>query len=447
MRKRILTLIILIIGLSAVALYNCTPAEAAEDLVIVGPGGHAQLDEAVAAVNDGGSIEVKAGQYTVSHLSINKNLTIYSTEGAILIPAADTASSGASASWIRVESGCQVELNGLTLDGSGKKIYNALYGAGTLLVYNCTFNGFTYPLNKGRAIVLIGDNSVVDGCSFTQIGRTGMYLYSSQNILLQNNTYTGKGIGNYLDYGIEATGGAQVTIRSNTINGCRGLLTSTGTYSAAILISTENTSIPSSALVENNVIRENLYGVLIGAMGNDNSQVQMTNNIIADNQSSAVFSYSREISAENNYWGVNGPVLQGANALPDWLDICPWAADTTDENGDGVFDQLAYLLNLQWTTGGTELELTGVEPGSTCSLSFSVRLDETAPETGVSYILEWTATDPNTFDGLTVNDAPLQNNVYTITDTLQPGEQITYDVNVTVNTPGTYTVSLYGVRL
>lgn len=437
---RIMALItIIIVGISK-------PVEA-EDSVMVGPDGYSQLQEAVEAVSAGGTILIQTGQYQIPRLVIDKSLTIRGAEGVTLLAAEDTTDSGTNSGWIRVESGSQAKFENLCLDGNGKNISKALYGLGTLLVKNCSFTNIKYPLNKGRAIVLIGDNSVVDGCSFSKIGRAGIYLFSSQNVLLQNNTYTGKGVGNYLDYGIEAAGGAQVTIRSNTIRGCGGLLTSTGTYSAAILISTEDTSFASSAVIENNVIRDNLDGVLIGVTGNDNSQVQMRNNIIADNQAQAVLSYSPEISAENNYWGANGPTVQGANAVPDWLDTCPWAVDTTDENSDGVFDQLAYLIDLQWADGGTELQLTGVEPGSTCSLSFGAHLNQTAPKTSLSYVLEWSAPDPNTLEGLTVNGTPLQNNVCTITDTLQPGQQITYDINVIINTPGTYTVSLYAIRL
>lgn len=420
------------------------PARAAANLVIVGPDGYSQLQDAITDVNEGGTILMRAGQYSVPHLSINRSITICSSEGAVLLPAADTATSGDTASWIRVESGCQVEFNGLTLNGSGKKIYNALYGAGTLSVRNCTFTGIQYAPNKGRAIVLTVDNPLVEGCTFSHIGRSGIYVYASRNALLTNNYYTGKGMGNWLDYGIEIAGGAQAVLQANTITACTGHVSPA--YSAAILISSDNIAAPTTVSIEGrNTISNNLYGIQIGTLANDCSQVQITNNIITENDSSSVFSTSTAITAENNYWGLTGPGIKGANAVPNWLDTCPWAVDMADVNGDGLFDQLAYPLELQWPGGVTDLQITGLEPGAICRLSFTAYLNESAQKTNVTYILEWTAADPNTLTGITVNGISLQDNIATIADTLQPGQQTTYQINAEITTPGTYTIFLYAV--
>jgi hypothetical protein len=432
--------------ITIIAVCHPSPVQA-QDLVIVGPENFGQLQEALEAVNAGGTVLIQAGQYQVPRLVIDKSLTIRGEDGVILLAAEDTSSSGASGSWLQVESGCLVELQNLCLNGNDKRINSALYGSGTLIVRNCSFTNIKYLSNKGRAIVLLGDNSVVEECSFSQIGRTGIHLYSCKNALLQRNTYTGKDGGDFLDYGIEADGGAEATICHNTIRACKGILAATGLCSAGIMIISDTADNPSRAIIKNNIISTNHYGVLVGATANDCSQVQIENNDLADNLGSAVKSSSHDISAEKNYWGAKGPLQKEPNALPDWLDFCPWAVNTSDENNDGEFDQLAYLLELQWNQGGTELQLNQTEPGSICSLSFMACLNALASQTTVSYIMEWSADDPDNLLGITINGTPLQNSISTITDTLQPGQSVTYDINVEINTPGTYTVSLYAVRL
>lgn len=427
-------------------LFGFASAEAAGDYALVGPGGYAGLEEAVAAVNDGGSIEIKAGQYIVPQLSINKSLIIYSTEGAVLLPATDTATFGINSSWIRVEAGSRVEFNGLTFDGTGRKIYNALYGEGTLIVGHCALTAIQYLGTNGRAMVLKGDDSVVEACTFTQIGRCGIYIYASHNVLLTHNNYTGKGTGinKWLDYGMEIAGGAQATLQANTITACRGNIAPN--YSAAILISSENVSAPTQVLIEGqNNINNNLYGIQIGTLANDCSQVRITGNIITNNISSGIVSTSNIVTAESNYWGGNEPALVGSNAVPAWLDTCPWAAAATDENGDGVFDQLAYPLELQWAAGGTDLQLTELEPGATCILNFTAHLKASAPQTNVVYMLEWNAADPSDLTGVTVNGLPLQDNSFTLNDTLQSGQQKTYQAEALLNKSGIYTISLYAV--
>lgn len=423
---------------------GAVPACGAEDLVIVGPEGCSSLQAAVDEVNAGGTILIEAGQYLVPLLSINKSVTIRSNGDVVLLAADDTANYGTNASWIRAESGCTVEFKDLALDGNGKKIYTALYGDGIIRVHGCSFTNIQYSSNKGRAIVVYSDDSIVEDCTFSQIGYLGIYLNDAQNILLQNNRYTGKKAGNHLDYAIEIANGAQALIRGNVLTDCTGFLTSNLTHSAAILISSENPDNPSRVNIEcNNIIKNNLYGINIGLLANDSSQVRVSGNIITNNKT-AVISTSREVSAEGNYWGVNGPVVQGTNAVPDWLDTSPWAADTEDADGDGLYDHLTYPLELQWAGGETELHLPDLEPGSTFSLSFTARLYEGAQETPVTYLLDWSAETPDSLTSITVNGTPLQQNQATLTDILLPGQTTTYTLDITIPTPDTYTLSLYG---
>ena len=425
------------------------PARATEDMVVVGPEGYSELREAIEEVNEGGTIVIQAGQYPVPLLAINKSITICGEAGAILTAAEDTTNLGTTTSWIRVEPGSEVTFENLHLDGSGKNINYALYGGGTVEVKNCSFANIKYVLNdRGSAIMLRGDNSLVEGCSFNAIGRTGIYLFDCKNVRLENNTYTGKGDrggGPWLEYGIKVADGTQVTLRGNTITRCTGLSEATGLHSAGILINTSDPSCPCDVLIENkNIIQDNLDGIQIGTRDIENSKVEIKGNIITGNKGSALNSYSREVSAEGNYWGTTGPALQGPNKVPAWLDTCPWAADTVDENDDGLFDHQIYPLTLQWSEGGNELLIRSLEPGVCCDLSFIAQLYERAQETTVTYVLEWTAADSGNLAGVTVNGAALQQNCATIIDTLKPGQANTCQIQAVIITPGTYNIALWG---
>ncbi len=449
MDKFSLKLIFLGLWLTIFLTGGAMSARAAEDMVVVGPEGYGELREAIEEVNEGGTIVIQAGQYPVPLLVINKSITICGEAGVILTAAEDTTNLGTTTSWIRVEPGSKVTFENLHLDGSGKNINYALYGGDTVEVKNCSFANIKYVLNdRGSAIVLRGDSSLVEGCSFNAIGQSGIYLFACKNVRLENNTYTGKGDkggGPWLEYGIEVANGTQVTLCGNTITRCTGLSETSGALSAGILINTSDPSCPCHVIIENkNVIQDNLDGIQIGTRDIENSKVEIRGNIITGNIGSALYSYSHEVSAEGNYWGTTGPVLQGPNKVPAWLDTCPWAADTADENGDGRFDHQIYPLTLQWSEGGNELLIRSLEPGACCDLSFVAQLNERAQETTVTYVLEWTAADTGNLAGVTVNGATLQQNRAVISDTLQPGQANTCQVEVVITTPGTYNVVLWG---
>ncbi len=122
--------------------------------------------------------------------------------------------------------------------------------------------------------------------TFTNIERIGMYangLLGPTNAVFLQNTYTGKGDGDWLDYGIEVERGAQVTIQGNTITNCTGIAASDGSGSAAILVTTFFGPGTTANLIDN-TITNNTVGIAVGYDASDTAVVTATGNTFTDNE-------------------------------------------------------------------------------------------------------------------------------------------------------------------
>ena len=224
MRKTlsILFALALLLGLSVVA---ATPVTAAT--LKVGPGEtYTTIQAAIAAAASGDTIEVAAGTYIeVGQIVISKDLTIIGADKTttIIKPAQNTGSSGDARGWFLVTAGNQFNLSNVTLDGAGYNIHQAIRSFGSGTIDNNIIRNVRYSQYTGLGMVVMGDYSMTfSNNTFTDIERIGMMAFGSgvTNAQMIGNTYTGKGPGDYLDYGIEIGGGATATITGNTITDC-----------------------------------------------------------------------------------------------------------------------------------------------------------------------------------------------------------------------------------
>ncbi|MHC4589062.1 MAG: hypothetical protein ACYTAQ_06910, partial [Planctomycetota bacterium] len=188
---------------------------------------------------DGHTLEILVVTHSEGpQIHVTKDLTIRGGSVDTITAAGDTGNSGDARGWFLVDAGVVLHVQDLIFDGNGYDIYQAFRHRGSGSFTNCGFTDIIYPTYSGLAIVAYGDGPVdISGCTFDQIGRVGVLYYGSgiTGSVYSGNVYTGKGDGDWLDYGVELGGGAVATIANSTITDCRGVASSDGSTSAGIL--------------------------------------------------------------------------------------------------------------------------------------------------------------------------------------------------------------------
>jgi len=335
--KKILVILITTLFLVSM-MFFVSPGKIFGATLTVGSGGYATIQEAITAASDGDTINVEAGTYTeTGQIVINKNLTIIGagSSSTIIKPSVDTGNSGDSRGWFLVNLGKSFTLKNVTLDGSGHKIYQGIRSLGTVNIQNNIIKNILYEPSgsayggMGIAVMGSGSSNILDN-TFTNIGRIGVIVFGSgTQAQVKGNTYTGKGAGNWLDYGVEVGGGGNATISDNTISNCLGVANVDGSTSAGILVTTYYGS-GTSATITENTISNNTTGIMVGYNGSDTSTVVAHQNNITGN-TYGIESTNPIVDAINNWWGdasgpfnaTTNPIGKG-NAVSDKVNFNPW---------------------------------------------------------------------------------------------------------------------------
>ncbi len=119
-------------------------------------------------------------------------------------------------------------LSKVTLDGLGKNIRQGIRYKGSGTVDDVIIQNMVYPGYAGWGIAqgwttTTAMNLTVTNSTFTNFGRVGILIDEGSGpstATISGNTFTGKGVGDHLDYAVEVGGGAQATISNNTISNC-----------------------------------------------------------------------------------------------------------------------------------------------------------------------------------------------------------------------------------
>ncbi len=255
-------------------------------------GGFLTIQDAVDNSSAGDTIVVGATTVDLagagdSQVQISHDLNIVGAgKGvSIIVPVADTGSSGDARGMFLVDDGVNLDVSNLTVDGSGFLIYQAFRDLGSGTFDNVEFTEIKYNESTnyaGTAIAAFGPSSNINvtNSDFSEIGRIGvLYFGPGTTGTFQDNTYTGKGAGDFLDYALDISNGAVIDVVGNQISHNEGIAVSDGSTSAGILVTTYFGP-GTTAHVMDNTFTDNSTGVFVGYDNTDTSIVDlMTGNV------------------------------------------------------------------------------------------------------------------------------------------------------------------------
>jgi hypothetical protein len=342
------------------------------------------IQAAIDAAAEGATIHVAAGTYTEGITQIDKNLTIIGDENdkPTITPTENTGTAndiGATGrGWYQIHSAANVTFENIVFDGSGKNIYTAVHfhadSAGGS-VKNCDFVNIKHSQYQGRGINNYGQHLDVIGCNFNSIERIGVFTYgSTAETFVSNSFYTGKGNGDWLDYGVEVGGGGHAEISNSTITGI-GESTS-GWGSAAILVTDAYpTNGPAAVTISNNDLTNNYSAIHVGYGESDGVIVEAKKNNF--NGSYHAITTTTDlvnlVDGSPNWFGnIAGPA---DNQIVGNVVYNPWCGDSectfTVPDGNGVIE-LSGHINIP---GGIVVD----QPGLTFLLKDGTVIENDSP--------------------------------------------------------------------
>jgi parallel beta-helix repeat protein len=338
------------------------------------------------ATTDSDVIRINAADYTEpGQILVTKSLTVtgLGKNSTILRSNINTGTGhpNDASAWILTSPETDVTIKDMTIDGNGKSIWTAVRFKDDGLVDNVAFNDIKMSSYYGIAVQVLNGEVDVANCEFTQIGRIGVHyrngVISGAEISgsFTNNTYTGKGNGNWLDYAVDISGGTTVNLSNNYVSGNTGVATADGSTSAGLLVTSyfplPVNSVANNVTITGNTLTGNTTGLAVGYNATDVSIVVASNNKIFGNDW-GVSSTGPIVDATSNWWGSNnGPTYAGnpcgtGDVVSDSVMYDPWS------NSD-LFEFDIYQLEeftLTGTTsvcigGDTDITLSGSQNGGT----------------------------------------------------------------------------------
>jgi nitrous oxidase accessory protein NosD len=276
------------------------------------------VEEGIKLVS-GSTVNVLPGTYTeAGQIVVDKDVAVVgdSSSKPVIMTDSDTGTAGDTRGWWLVEAGYSLSLEDLVLDGTGHLIYQGIRAHGGGAMNDCDMRNILYnesgPHYSGVALVFFGSqNWTVTSNTFENIGRIGIFGFGTgiTGSTISGNTYTGKGVGDWLDYGIELGGGAVATITGNIVTECRGVASSDGSTSAGVLIDTYYGPGTAGTLTSN-AFTANTVGIHVGYDGSDTAVVTANFNDLSGNDSHGMLTTSTTVVANglSNWWGdATGP--------------------------------------------------------------------------------------------------------------------------------------------
>ncbi|MCR4326951.1 MAG: hypothetical protein NUV46_00015 [Nanoarchaeota archaeon] len=262
---------------------------------------YSNLSQAVFYADSNDKIVVKSGEHFVDFIEIEKDITIQgeNKEETILYPSfGTTCCTGDSQAWFLVKDKVIFEIQGLTFDGSGKKIAQAIRSFGQGKIHDNIFKNISWSDNQGAAVVAFGGDTVISSNSFSGIGRNSIWVgsYFSQddsgayvsivgnNYQILNNVLNGKGECDCIDKGIEVGVGTSGTVISgNEVFNYKGRYSAERSYSVGIFawnVIGEKLEIE----IYNNSIHDCVLPIYLIKQGGGANQIKISGNNMYGNE-------------------------------------------------------------------------------------------------------------------------------------------------------------------
>jgi hypothetical protein len=278
---------------------------------------YSSIQAAVAAANAGEVINVAAGTYIEPiQIDINKNLTILGATAATTIvkPGFNTTVGGnvKSESFIYIDPIATVVIKNFTIDCTGYTVNHAIQSRGALDIEDCVLTNVRWGQYNGRGIVFYGGTTgnMAKNIVMSNIERIGVHVRGNVMtpnpiVTIENMTYTGKGVGDWLDYAVEFGGGGAGTVNNLTASNCLGLAYD-GSTSAGIL-ATDYWGTGTNVNVVNSTLYNNTTGIYVGYNATDATVLAAADNSIYGNGMGLRQVGTQLVSASPNWWGDTDP--------------------------------------------------------------------------------------------------------------------------------------------
>ena len=314
------------------------------------------IQEGVGAASSGSVITVAEGNYLeVGQIVINTDLTISGAGSAdtIVLPADDTTggSYSTTAGFFLITAGASLELDGVTIDCAGKLVHSAIQSRGNTVVKNCVIQNVMKSTYDGRGVVfLAGTENAVINCEFSGFQRIGVHIRggieaTNPVAVVESCTFTGKGDGDWLDYGVEFGGGGAGSVTDCFISNCTGVAATDGSTSAGILV-TDYYGTGTDANLLRNTITGCTMGIYAGYADEDESVVVANYNNLVGNATEGIFTKPAvDLDGTYNWWGdVTGPYDPNGITETDGIDCSIPVEEilNADGMGDAVSENAPY---------------------------------------------------------------------------------------------------------
>ena len=397
------------------------------------------VEGAIAAATAGDTVEIADGCYVIdAQVVVDKDITLVgeSQEGTILSLSFNTASSGDPRGWFLIEEGINIDASSLTFDGidcsdgtTQRLVWQAFRHRGSGTFSDVAFKNIRFQNDgspyAGTAIAAFGASSNVNviNSSFEEMGRIGvLYFGSGVTGLFQGNVYTGKGDGDWLDYALDISAGANIRVERNTITANTGEALSDGSASACLLVSTFFGSGTSATIVDN-VLDSCTIGVAVGFNTDDTSDVTIVGNTISNNEFGVTLTNAVGITGSANRNAITGNTVNGffgTDSTP-FDATCNWWGSVDGPSGDGTgsgdavtgsvtFDP--FLLNADIANAPCQSQ------APVCDVDYSLtENDSISSSSSADYLLTGTPVcletfcdgSPSSFETVCVDTTELQN--------------------------------------